>query len=422
MPDHVDAEGVIHLGDLAAPELTDVQRSAVDYAGTVATDFSLQAVLDAAAADTGLVDFGRNDFEVRLAHWLAAADGDTGLNSLGRLIVHRNIVRAMSNRLRLEDLLTRHPEIHDEVVQAPIVVLGLPRSGTTHLVNLIASDVRLRSLPYWESLEPVPAPGEGTHDPHDDPRRRRCAADAEAQDALAPYLRAMHHMTPDHVHEEVELAELDLGTYLLEWNAMVPDWRDYYLSLDLSSSYRYLATVLKALQWLRGPRRWVLKSPQHLEQIPVLLTTFPDATIAMTHRDPVSVITSAVTMLAYGDRVRRRRVEPEAVAHYWTDRVERLLQACVRDRDLIPEGQAVDVLFHEFMADDIAMVERIYDRSGLQVGTPERANFAQYMENNRRGVKGRVAYDLERHFGVRPDELRDRFGFYIDRFDVRVGA
>src|SRR6202023_3768198 len=103
------------------------------------------------------------------------------------------------------------------------------------------------------------------------------------------------------------------------------------------------------------------KSRQHLEQIPALLATFPDATFAVTHRDPVSVIQSAITMAAYGDRVRRPEINPEELGTYWVDRVDRLLQACVRDRDLLPPDRTIDVLFHEFMADDVGVVERIYE-------------------------------------------------------------
>src|SRR5260221_6220240 len=97
--------------------------------------------------------------------------------------------------------------------------------------------------------------------------------------------------------------------------------------------------------------------------MPALLATFPDETFAITQRDPVSVIQSAITMLAYGDRVRRQSIEPEALAEYWVDRIDRLLRACVRDRDLLPGDRSVDVLFHEFMADDVAMVEHIYRRN-----------------------------------------------------------
>ena len=138
-------------------------------------------------------------------------------------------------------------------------------------------------------------------------------------------------------------------------------------------TYAYLKKVLQVLTFLRGPNRWVLKSPQHLEQIPALLATFPDATFAVTHRDPVSVIQSAITMLAYGDRMRRTAIEPEALAAYWIDRVDRLLHACVRDRDLLPADRSVDVLFHEFMADDVGTVERIYGRNGLELTADARA-------------------------------------------------
>src|SRR5438128_6258712 len=126
-----------------------------------------------------------------------------------------------------------------------------------------------------------------------------------------------------------------------------------------------MTKVLPVVTFLRGPNRRLLKSPQHLEQIPSLLATFPNAAFAVTHRDPVAVIQSAVTMLAYGDRMRRAAIEPEALAEYWIDRVDRLLQACVRDRDLLPLERSVDVIFDEFMADDVAMVERIYGAAGL---------------------------------------------------------
>jgi hypothetical protein len=229
----------------------------------------------------------------------------------------------------------------------------------------------------------------------------------------------MHHMTAEHVHEEIEVQALDFSSYQLEWIARVPRWRDYYLSHDQSPHYDYLKRVLKALQWMRGPNRWILKSPQHLEQLGPLMGAFPDATVAFTHRDPVAVITSAITMLAYGSRLGRTRVDPEGVAEYWIDRIERLLRACVRDRDKVPPDQGIDVLFHEFMADDIAMVERIYDLAGFPVTSGARAALRQYLLDNPRGKHGQILYDLETDFGVDPDTLRERFAFYFDRFAIR---
>jgi hypothetical protein len=200
----------------------------------------------------------------------------------------------------------------------------------------------------------------------------------------------------------------------------VPRWRDYYLSHDQTPHYAYLKNVLKALQWLRGPDRWVLKSPQHMEQLLPLHRTFPDATVVFTHRDPVSVIASAITMLSYGDRMRRKRVDPRAVAAYWIDRVERLLRACARDRDRIPASQSMDVLFHEFMADDVGTVERIYALAGLEMTPGARAAQGDFMAKNPRGKHGRILYDLKADFGVEREELKKRFDFYFERFPIGI--
>jgi len=248
----------------------------------------------------------------------------------------------------------------------------------------------------------------------------RCRQIYERSDRLLPLLRAMHHMTPEHVHEEIEVQELDFSTYNLEWYARVPRWRDFYLSYDQRPHYRYLKKALQALQWLRGPDRWILKSPQHLEQLVPLSETFPDATIVLTHRDPVHVIQSAITMLAYGARIRRTRVDPRDIAAYWIDRIERLLRACVRDRDRVPASHSLDVLFHEFMADDVAMVERIYALADLPMTGAARARLDAFMKDNPRGKHGRVVYYLRADFGVEPAELRKRFDFYRERFPVQV--
>ncbi|MEN8183747.1 MAG: sulfotransferase [Myxococcota bacterium] len=410
----------IRIADLAEPELTPLQRRSIDAAGRLPVAFTEEAVLGEAQRRTGLSDFGADDFRERLGVWLQALTEDAELGPIGRIGAFRDCVRYAANRLRLEDLLGRHPEILELEIRRPIVIAGLPRSGTTHLLNLIAADGRLRSLPYWESLEPIPDPDERRGEGGEDPRITRCRKLYEQQVAISPLLRNMHDMAPEHVHEEIEVQALDFASYELEWIATVPRWRDHYLAHDQTPHYAYLKKGLQALQWLRGPDRWVLKSPQHMEQLGPLLRTFPDATLAITHRDPVAVIASAITMLAYGDRIRRTRVDPAAVAAYWIDRIERLLRACVRDRDAIPEGQALDVPFHEFMADDVAMVDRIYALAELPLTPEARASLERYLERNPRGQHGRILYDLKADFGVEPDQLRERFAFYFERFPVEA--
>ena len=410
----------IRIADLASPELTPAQKMAVEAAGKMPVEFSEEAVLGAAREATGLSDFGADDFRERLAIWLEAVNEDAELGAVGRIGVFRDITRYATNRLRFEDLLKRHPEILDVTIDRPIIIAGLPRSGTTHLLNLIAADRRLRSLPYWESVEPIPIPGEEPGADGVDPRLARCRENYQLQDVMMPLLKNMHDMAPEHVHEEIELQCIDFSSYELEWIATVPRWRDHYLAEDQRPSYGYMKNVLRALQWMRGPKRWILKSPQHMEQLGPLMDTFPDATVAITHRDPVSVIASTVTMLVYGDRLRRTRVDPPAVAAYWIDRIERLLRACVNDRGRVPAERSIDVLFHEFMDDDIAMVRRIYELADLPMSADAQADLAAYMEANPRGKHGRILYDLKGDFGLDRDELRERFGFYFDRFPVKV--
>jgi hypothetical protein len=396
----------IHIEDLREPVFTDAQRAALDHGERTSVQLSVEAVLGAAVQRTGLDDFGPDDFRERLALWLGEVDQDPERTGLGRMILFNDCVRHASNRLRIHALLRERPEIHDVEIRRPIIVVGLPRSGTTHLVNLIAADERLRSLPLWESQEPVPDPREKPGPGGVDPRYQRSAQAWEMLRQNAPLLAAMHPMNPDHIHEELELQLPDFSSYNQEWVARVPRWRDYYLAHDQTPHYAYLETVLKILQWYRPRERWVLKSPQHLEQLGPLLRTFPDATIVMTHRDPVSVVQSAATMLAYGARMNYRSTK-------------RLLEASLRDRHRVPRERSIDVLFDEFMADDLATVERIYEVAGLPMTDEARGQIATHLREHPRGKEGRIVYDLRRDFGADPEKLREHFAFYLRDFPVR---
>ena len=410
----------IRIDDLADPVLTPLQQAARAGAEQIPVDLSIEGVLGEARAQTGLSDFGLDDFRERLGVWLQSIEEDDNLSAVGRVGIYRDCVRYASTRLRLEDFVKRNPGVCDVSIERPIIVVGLPRSGTTHLLNLIAADSRLRSMPYWESLEPVPVPGEEPAEDGVDPRLARCRKGYEMQTQLMPLLKNMHDMSPDHVHEEIELQGPDFSTYVIEWICTVPRWRDYYFAHDQRPHYAYLKRALQVLQYQRGPERWILKSPQHLEQLGPLIDTFPDATVAFTHRDPVSVIASAITMLGYGDRIRCKRVDLQATASYWIDRIERLLRSCVEDRELVPADQSLDVLFHEFMKDDLATVERIYQLAGLELSPEAKAEFSRYLDGNPRGKHGRIVYDLKGDFGVDPGALRERFAFYYDRFPVQI--
>jgi len=413
----------VRIDDLADPKFPPDTAEILSAMAAMADGVRLEpdALMEDAAAKTGRSDFGDDRFREPLDVLCTAFRTEAGLSGPGLVSNHALFVQLLSNRLLIQDLLRRHPEIHDVRIEAPIIVCGLPRTGTTHLHNLMAADPALRSLPYWESLEPVlpddqrPPPGEP------DPRLARTEVALDFINSAMPYFKRMHEMTVDHVHEEIQLLAIDFSTMLFETTAAMPSWRDYYLAHDQTPHYEYLRTVLKVLQWLRGGERWVLKSPQHIEQFPALRATFPDATFVVTHRDPVSVTTSVATMITYTARLSHERVDPHFIGGYWADRIVRMLRSCADERDMLPAHQSIDVHFDEFMADDVAMVERIYDLAGQPTTDDARAAMRAFMDDHPRGKFGGIVYDLA-DFGLDPSERRDALRFYTDRFDVTAEA
>lgn len=411
------------IDDLVEPRFTDEVRAVLALMAEAGAALVLEpeALMAAAVEQTGLDDFGPTDFVERLGVLCRALRTEAGLNAAGVASQHAMLTGLLRNRLLLEDLVRRHPEILAVEISRPIVICGLPRTGTTHLHNLMSADPTLRSLPYWESLEPVPptaeqATGTAPGGPSD-PRRARTEQGLGFLEAAMPYFKRMHEMTVDHVHEEIQLLAVDFSTMLFETTSPMPSWRDHYLGRDQRPSYAYLKKMLQALQWQRGGSRWVLKSPQHIEQLPALRDTFPDATFVLTHRDPVSVTASMGTMLAYSSRLSHDKVDADGIGRYWADRLERMLRACVRDRDTLPAAQSIDVRFDEFMADDVAMVERIYELAGQPMTPEARDAMAQFMVDHPRGRHGTVRYDLDQ-LGLDRDERRRALAFYVERFSV----
>jgi hypothetical protein len=409
------------LDDLAAPrfspEIDQLRAAMAEIAPSCPLDPG--PILDAARAQTGLDFTGDASFLDRLEILCTALRTEAGLSGPGVVSWYSQLVALIKNRLLIADLLRRHPEIHDIEIARPIVIAGLPRTGTTHLHNLIAADPLLRSLPYWESVEPVLADSERPPPGSPDPRRARTAAGLDVLNAALPYFTRMHEMTVDHVHEEIQLLAIDVSTMLFETSSLVPSWRDAYRARDQTSSYAYLRTVLQVLQWLRGGTRWVLKSPQHLEQFGPLLATFPDATVVVTHRDPVAVTVSMATMVAYTARIHAATVDPVAVGRYWSARVEDLLRACTADRPLFPDAQSIDVRFDDLMADDVAMVERIYALADQPFTDDARRAMAAFGSTHPRGRHGTVVYQPA-VLGIDRAERRRALSFYSDRFEVPV--
>lgn len=406
---------VVHLDDLAEPRFSKDGQQILDMMATMAPECPLDAdVLHAkAAAETGCDDFGHDDYRERLDVYLAALQDITGMQPAGIVNHHAQLLQWLKNRLLLTDLLARHPEIHDIDLRPPIVIAGLPRTGTTHLHNLLAAPATFRTMPYWESNEPFPSPAEAGIEP--DPRRTRMDVAVQVVDIVMPHFRLMHEMTTDHVHEEIQLLANDLSTMLFETLAHVPRWREYYMAHDQTPHYEYLKTQLKAMQFLRGGRRWLLKSPQHLEQLPVLNRVFPGVFVIFTHRDPTPVALSMLAMITYSARMYCSPVPVNEIAAAWNDRLASMLGALVRDRDTIPAERSIDVRFDEFMADEQAVVGRVYEQAGEVVDDDARTAIAGYLAGHQRGRHGTVATSPEM-FGLAEKDLREPFAPYVERF------
>lgn len=395
-----------------------MQTAAIEYCEQLDIDMSSTSILAEASRRTGLADFGSMDFVPRLDMWLDEVGGDPDRRNVGRLSLRNSCVRYATNRLLIRDLLRRHPEINDIEIRRPIIIVGLPRTGTTNLVNLLSLDDSLRSMPLWESYEPVPRRGEGPGPDGVDPRFQRCLRDWESMQTMSPLVQYMHPMNPDHVHEELELMLPDFSSYNLEWIARVPKWRDYYVTTDQTSHYEYMKMVLKVLTWFRPRERWILKSPQHLEQLGPLMSVFPDANVVLTHRDPVAVVQSAATMTAYAARMSYRTVDPQWYGDYWRDRVGRLLSAAVRDVDVVPREQRFDCHFGEFVADEMSMVRSIFEWAGHSMGNKATKVVEAHIAARRTSEEPTIAYDVRADFGRTPDDIRAGFSEYMGHFGV----
>ena len=407
--------GAIRITDLARPTFTAEAQAIIDGMSAMADycPLTADALHEQATAQTGLSDFGSQDYRERMDVLLQAFGELSNFTAFGRTYAFSLMLTFLKGRLRVIDHLNRHPEIFDVEIAAPMVIAGLPRTGTTHLHSLLAADPALRSLPYWEAQEPLPAPGEeGTTEP----RRQRTGDALNISNTLMPYFQLMHEMTIDHIHEDIGLMVQDFASGFFTTLTHLPRWSDYLRDHDQTPGYQFLRMMLQVLQHQDGrDRRWVLKSPQHLEQFVPIMKVFPDATFIVTHRDPVDVAVSMATMMTYTMRMSVDKVDVPTVANYWIGRIDEMLCACLRDHAKLPADRTIDVRFDEFMADDLAMVQRVWDVAGYQPSDESRAAVAGYLAGHTRGRLGRVDY-RPADLGLDRDDLSQRFAPYVERF------
>jgi hypothetical protein len=393
------------------------------------TPFDVAAVMADAQRKESLTDWGPGDFE-RPLRVLLADYPRADLNAIGTHILRSGIIHSLRMRLRAQEWIRRHPEILDERVAAPIVVVGMMRSGTTLLQRLLAADPRFVCAYGWEVVEVAPRLDHQFTGPDvGDPR----IAVSEAREAksreLAPDLFAIHPMYAREAEEEIVFLADAFLSHVPESGAHLPYYRSWLDEQDFTPAYDHLHRMLQFLQWQkrqqglmggRQPQRWVLKSPAHLGYLDLLRARFGDVHIVHMHRDPRTTIASGASLNAtlhamHADTVDRHRVGAQWLQRMgWTN--DRAM--AIRDGWSLETGRdtarVTDIEFDDAVADPIGQVARVYDAVGLPLTVEAGAAMRRWLVERPREA-ARPPYGLE-DYGLLPEQVDERFTLYNKRF------
>ncbi|RMD85262.1 MAG: sulfotransferase [Candidatus Dadabacteria bacterium] len=381
-----------------------------------------QSILAEALERAGRSRFADESFRTPLRVLLQSLDEEANLNAAGRASMRARIVDLLVNRLRLEEYLERHPEIREEEIGDPLVIVGLPRTGTTMLHRLLSCDPEANSVAWWENRNPAPFPGT---DLSRGPDPRIAAAHEQVRQILeaVPELAAIHPWDPEGPDEEILLLEHSFLSTTPGSMAYVPSYDRWMKAQDHTPAYQYLKLMLQFLQWQkrqagRARRRWVLKTPHHLGFIEYLFATFPGARIVQTHRDPIQTIASVSSMYYALWKLAADDPDPHLVGRYCKEHYSQMLRHCMEVRDRMDPGRFLDVDYRRFVRDPLAEVRRIYEWLGLPLGEELIAQMQWWIEENRRDKRAPHEYTLEK-FGLSEDEIRREFAEYRARYIER---
>ena len=371
-----------------------------------------------ASRRTGLDDFGDDAFREPLRRLLHSMEHEAALTLLGRLIARTDVVRLLENRLRMTDVRRRHPEIDAQEIRRPLFIVGLPRTGTTILHELMAQDPENRVPMTWEVMHVWPPPERATYE--SDPRIAAVDKHFAGVDRLIPGFQSMHPMGARLPQECVALTAHDFASMLFSTTHRVPAYHDWLDGTDLRWVYASHRRQLQYLQWRCPGERWVLKSPGHLWALDALLAVYPDAAIVQTHRDPLRVVASLASLVALLRRLASDRVDRAAIGAEWTARLAAGLERSMAVRtgaDARADGRILDVHFADFMRDQVGTVRRIYEHCGLRLSADAETRMRRFLAANPDDKHGRHRYTLAAA-GLDPATERRRYAAYQERFGI----
>lgn len=378
--------------------------------------FDLAAVLADAQRKESLSDWGPGEFERPLRVLLDDYRG-AGLNAVGSYILRSGVVHSLRMRLRTQEWIRRHPEILNERVAAPIVVVGMMRSGTTLLQRLLAADPRFHCAYGWEVVEAAPKLGYGFDG--DDPRVAISEARETKSRELAPDLFTIHPMYAREAEEEIVFLADAFLSHVPEAGADLPHYRSWLDEQDFTPAYEYLHRMLQFLQWQKRQRgltgqRWVLKSPAHLGYLDLLRGQFEDVHIVHMHRDPRTTIASGASLNATLHAMHADTVDLERVGAQWLQRMGWTNDRAMAVRHGWEPGRVTDIGFDDAVADPIGQVARVYADVGLPLTAAAEDAMRRWLQvRPREGA--RPPYGLST-YGLRPEQVDERFSLYNKRF------
>jgi hypothetical protein len=374
-----------------------------------------ESLLAQAVEATGSDDFGPDGFREGLEAYVASLVADARLSELGAVAVESTIVAALANRLKVVGWAADHPEVADEAIEAPVIVVGMFRAGTTFLSNLLDLDPANRSLLRWESLDSVPPPTPA--DWRDGPRVDAARLAGEMLDGLNPAMRAIHHEEANGPTECIAVMSQDFKSLSWEAIANVPAYGAWLRHVDQRSAYEYHRLVLQVLQSGGARGRWTLKSPHHATALEALTAVYPDARLVMLHRDPVVLAASVCSLITTLSGTFTDADHRPYIAEHWTQMLEDCVERSNTFRDAHPEHPIVDVAYADLVADPVATVDALYGALGEELAPDARAAIADHVAARPRAEHGTHDYDLA-SFGLDGAELADRFRPYTDRFEI----
>ncbi|WP_280291706.1 sulfotransferase [Pseudomonas sp. BN417] len=372
---------------------------------------------EASARAGGLDDFGPGDFREALQVLERSLRAEACLSAQGAALLREKLVAQLVNRLVIEDHCKRHPEILQQPVDDPLVIVGLPRTGTTLLQRVLAVDPQFSKAQWWETRYPAPLPGEALEQPTE--RIGRARAEVAAMVEFVPQILAIHPLDAEQPDEEFMLME---HSFLCAMDSYVnvPAYTAWLDRQDQAQVYAYLKKMLQFLQWQQARRgiapgrRWLLKSPQHLHTLELLFKVFPRAQVILTHRDPGKTIPSLASFIHTLWQIYSDQADPAQVGEQWNTRMARALRHTMKVRDGMSAGAFLDVRFEDTVSDPLGVVERIYRFAGLELSPGVRESMNDWLARNGRDKRAAHHYDPI-SFGLDEARLQRDYGEYRAR-------